>query len=200
LALVDALPEYLRDPVSFLYHAGWRVSEMRKIEWKHMDGDTLVLPPELAKNKTGRRLPLTGELGEIIERARKRRRLDQPRIFHNDGTAIGDFRKAWQRACVRVGRGQWIQEKKIPGVKRGRKKYLGLIVHDLRRSCVRNLIRSGLSEKIAMDQSGHKTRAIFERYNIVDDTDRQVAQRRYQAWLLEQKNEAVAVAAMAKAK
>jgi hypothetical protein len=62
------------------------------------------------------------------------------------------------------------------------------------------LIRSGLSEKIAMDQSGHKTRAIFERYNIVDDTDRQLAQRRYQAWLAEQRKEAVAVAAMAQAK
>ena len=45
LKLLAALPEYLQDPVSFLYHSGWRVSEMRKIERLYLDATTLVLPP-----------------------------------------------------------------------------------------------------------------------------------------------------------
>lgn len=43
-----------------------------------------------------------------------------------------------------------------------------------------------------MDQTGHKTRAIFERYNIVSDRDRVEAQQRYHAWLAEQQRQAAA--------
>ncbi len=55
--------------------------------------------------------------------------------------------------------------------KGSQRKYVGLIVHDLRRSGVRNLRRLGVQETIAMRISGHKTRAVFERYNIVDEAD-----------------------------
>jgi integrase len=199
LRLLAELPANLRDPVSFLYHSGWRVSEMRKIEWLHLDGATLVLPSELSKSNHARRLPLEGELAEIIQRAREHRRLEQPRIFHRNGRPIGDFRKLWQKACVAVGLGHWIEENDDLREKpkwKIRKKYRGLIVHDLRRSCVRNLVRSGLSEKIAMDQTGHKTRSVFERYNIVNDRDRIEAQQRYQAYLAEQQRQAAAVAVL----
>ena len=82
LALREALSDYLKDPVTFLYLSGWRVNEMRVLEWRDVDlaGGVVRLRPEISKNKNGRVLPLKGELLEIIEiRARKIQRfLTQP--------------------------------------------------------------------------------------------------------------------------
>ncbi len=171
LALRDGLPAHLKDPVTFLYLSGWRVSEMRTLEWRDVDlpGRELCLRPEVSKNKDGRPLPLRGELLEIIERAHEKRRPDCPFVFHDDGEPIGDFRKAWNTACKKAGLG-------------------GIIVHDLRRTAVRNMVRAGIPERVAMELSGHKTRRVFDRYNIVNDADRARASELLQSHLVAQSN------------
>src|SRR5205823_7990864 len=89
-----------------------------------------------------------------------------------DGT---NLRKEWQRACAAVGLGTLT---KVEGKRDAR--YTGLLIHDLRRSAVRNLVRAGVPEKVAMSISGHKTRSVFDRYNIVDEQDVVQAMRKVQ--------------------
>lgn len=155
LRLRGALPEDLRDPVGFLYASGWRVSEMRALEWRDVDlaGSVVRLRPELSKNGKGRVLPLRGELASIIERAQARRIPSTPFVFRRDnGEPVGLFRKSWASACRAAGLG-------------------AILVHDLRRCAIRNLVRAGTPEKVAMELSGHTTRSVFDRYNIVAESD-----------------------------
>src|SRR5208282_2398900 len=156
LALHDALPDYLKDAIAFLYQSGWRRGEMQSLEWRDVEPEWIRLRPEVSKNKHGRALPLLGELLDIIERARERRRLDCPYVFHRDGNQIGDFLFSWNKAAAKAGLGK-------------------VLVHDLRRCAVRNLARSVGSEKVAMSITGHRTRSVFDRYNIVSEADLQQA-------------------------
>lgn len=164
--LLACLPLDLRDPIAFLYHSGWRVGEMRTLEWRDVDlaGKVVYLRPELSKNRQARTLPLTGELWDIIERARARRSLVTPLVFHRQGRPLGDFRVDWRKATAAAG-------------------LKGLLVHDLRRSAVRNLVRAGVPEHLAMMFTGHKTRSVFHRYNIVTERDLIEAQERLSTYM-----------------
>jgi len=100
-----------------------------------------------------------------------------PTVFGKEGTVFDttNLRKAWQKACVAAGLGTLteVDEKADP-------RYTGLIIHDLRRSAIKNLMKAGVNEKVAMKISGHKTRDVFDRYHIVDTEDVVEAMRRVQ--------------------
>lgn len=151
--LASHLPDDgLRLLVRFLYATGMRVGEARQLEWRDVDGTVLRVRGATTKNGSARTLPIAGVVAEIVAEARQQRRLDCPTIFHRQGKAIGLFRKSWATATKAAG-------------------HEGLLVHDLRRSAVRNLIRSGVPERIAMGVTGHKTRSTFDRYNVVSAAD-----------------------------
>jgi integrase len=84
-----------------------------------------------------------------------------------------NLRKAWHKACVADGLGTFTEVEGKPDPR-----YNGLIIHDLRRSAIKNLMKAGVNEKVAMSISGHKTRDVFDRYHIVDAEDVVEAMRR----------------------
>lgn len=171
LRLLAQLPDHLKPIVEFLYLSGWRKGEAQKLEWRDVDlqGQTVRLRIENSKNKEARILPLTGRLSELFHEQHKERRLDCPHVFHHKGQKVGDFKKAWKTAC---------KESKLPGT----------LVHDLRRTAARNLSRAGVREEVAMEITGHKTRSMYRRYRIVDETDLREATEKLQTHL-ESQNE-----------
>jgi len=170
LAIVDNLPEYLKDFIPFIYYGGWRKGAARNLQWKDIDLETRTarLAIKSSKNKEPWVLPLAGQLWDIIERRLEQRRLDCPYVFHyRNGKKIGDFRKKWVKACKAAG-------------------LTGVIPHDLRRCAARNLSLSGVREQLAMKITGHKTNSMYRRYRIVDEDELRQAQEQQQAFLKNQ--------------
>ncbi|MFH0730547.1 MAG: site-specific integrase [Pseudomonadota bacterium] len=159
LAVRDALPQYLRGFVTFGYKLGWRIREITNLTWSQVDRNQWGVELEVGttKNKDGRLIFLDKELISIFEELWHQRKISKklvPYVFpnRNGDDKIKVFRFVWDKAFKDIG----VQPK---------------LFHDLRRTAVRNMIRSGFPEKVAMKISGHRTRSVFERYNIVDDKD-----------------------------
>jgi len=171
LALRDALPDHLKGFVTFGYRTGWRIGELAGLQWNQVDRErgTVRLHPGETKNDQGRTIYLDQELQEVFKGLWERRIKAGnalPWVFLNaDGTdRVKRFDKAWKAACQTAGL----------GVK---------LFHDFRRTAVRNMIRAGVPERVCMMVSGHKTRSVFDRYNVVSDTDLQLAAERQAAYL-----------------
>lgn len=174
------LPDHLKDPIAFLYRSSWRFAEMRDLTWrevhfanptafasssdrspgapiaesdKNSPGDSYIqLSASRSKNGRGRILPLRGELYAIMVRALAHRSTHTDLVFHNRHRRLADFRRAWRSSATAAG---------LPG----------LLIHDLRRSAIRNFVRAGVRESVVMKLSGHETRSVFDRYNITDAAD-----------------------------
>jgi len=171
IALRDELPDYLKGFVTFAYKTGWRVSEIEGLTWGQVDREQGIVRLEAGetKNDQGRTVYLDEELQEIIKgqwEGRKKSEKLIPYVFPgNDGKGrMKDFRGAWAKACKEAGIGK-------------------RLFHDLRRTAVRNMVRASIPERVAMMVSGHKTRSVFERYNIVSDTDLREAAQRQETYL-----------------
>lgn len=168
-AVLKHLPAPVQPVATFAYVTGWRgPSEILPLTWPQVDftGGVVRLEPGTTKNEEGRTFPLFPELRALLERQRTMTREIQlkgdriiPWVFHRKGKPIRSFRKAWATACRKAG-----QPGRIP--------------HDFRRTAVRNMVRKGIPERVAMQLSGHKTRSVFERYNIVSEGDLQEAGRK----------------------
>src|SRR5262249_32138664 len=108
----------------------------------------------------------------VIERRLKARRLDCEFIFHRDGRQVGEFRKTWTAACKAAGLAV-TQERNGQQIVRALR-----VPYDLRRTALRNMVRGGTDPAVAMKISGHRTRAVFDRYNIISEDDIRSAVRK----------------------
>ena len=172
LAVLARLPEPVQPAATFAYITGWRIdSEVLSLEWRQVDfgAGEVRLDPGKTKNGEGRTFPMTRDLREVLEQQKaitenlqRQFKVVCPRVFHRSGRPIKSFRVAFRTACTGAG---------CPG----------RVLHDFRRTAVRNLVRAGIPERVAMQMTGHKTRSVFERYNIVSAGDLREAAKRLDA-------------------
>ena len=178
------LPAHLRPIVDVAHITGWRTpSEILPLEWRQVDlqAGEVRLDPGATKNGEARVFPLTTALRRVLEAQRQvgdavsqaSDTVVRYVFCYTQGAKAGQritesgFNKAWRKACAEAG---------CPG----------RIPHDFRRTAVRNLVRAGVPERVAMQLTGHKTRAVFERYNIVSAGDLSDAAQRLDAYLTNQ--------------
>ena len=196
--LRQELPQHLRPVLALGYYAGMRLGEILRLRWLNVDwvNAEIRLDPGTTKNDEPRTIPMPGELLEMlrVERARNR---ESEFVFMNAGERISTFRKAWNSACVRTGLGIFTCRgcnapispgSRCTGCKKAKRRarqrlYRGLIFHDLRRTGIRNLVSAGVPERVAMAISGHRTRAVFDRYNIVSGRDLKDAAKKLELYL-----------------
>jgi integrase len=148
--LLKVLPLELRLLFVFGYHLGMRKSALLRLKWSQVDvtAGLIFLERKKSAKHVPQALPIYGDMRAFLEM--------QPRtsefLFARGSAPIKSFRSAWKTACKAAG---------MPD----------LLFHDLRRTAARNLRRAGVPESVAMKITGHKTRSMFERYNIVDEED-----------------------------
>jgi integrase len=153
----------LRPLMRFLYLTGWRAGEALGLTWAGVDfaAGVVRLEPGVTKNREGRELPFAAFPAPAdLLRARREQtsaaEREQQRIiataFHRNGKPIRSYAGAWEAACTEAG-------------------LSGRLVHDLRRTAVRNLERAGVSRSVAMKLTGHRTEAVYRRHAITSGAD-----------------------------
>lgn len=163
-AVRENLPAHLRPLVTFAYYTGWRRNEILSLEWRQVDFEhgIVKLEPSMTKTKRGRQFhfepidelknALTGQKAEAERVSKARGKIVSTVFFHPDGRRIKYFRQSWADACTAAG---------CPG----------RVLHDFRRTAVRNLVRLDVPDTVAMRITGHKTRSVFDRYDISSEAD-----------------------------
>jgi integrase len=168
--LIGLLPTHLRPLIMLLYYCGVRVNEARQIEWPQVNLDARIirLEEEQTKTEEARVIPLPSVLVMVLRD-----------IEPKTGLVFSDvnLRVEFEKACAGCGLGK--RTKMEPKDENGFVwyKYKGLLLHDLRRSAVRNLRKAGINESVIMKISGHRTAEVFRRYNIVSTDDLSTAMR-----------------------
>ena len=163
------LPAPWQDILDLAYYSGWRKNEILGLTWEEIDmaGGVIRLSSARSKTLVGRILPISPPIAEALARRRARRDPASPLVFHRDGIPVRRWRTAWRTACQAAG---------VPT----------RFLHDCRRTAARNLIRANVPERVAMLLTGHKSRAIFDRYNIIHEQELLDAGNQLVAYLVQQ--------------
>jgi integrase len=163
---------WLKAILAVAYTFGFRKSELllqMKVKQVDLETRSLSLYAGATKNDESRVIKMTEEVYELLRACVAGKSLDDHVFTRENGDPVLDFRGAWWALCKKAALGKFVKRRDRKG--RDQNKWQGLLFHDLRRSAVRNMVRCGVPEPVAMKLSGHKTRSVFERYNIVSESD-----------------------------
>jgi integrase len=158
--LYSRLPDGLKDFALFLYITGWRRGAVASLEWSDILDGNIYLRGVHSKNGKPYYVPILGELVGLVARRREARSITTDSgvllsslVFHRgDGKQINEFRKSWATACRAAG---------CPGT----------LVHDMRRSAARNLLRSKVNKDVVKMIGGWKTDSMLSWYNVTSEED-----------------------------
>ena len=154
--LLEACSGHLVPIVTLAYRTGMRRGEILGLRWEQLRlaERVILLDPKDTKTNEAREIPLDDALIEVFRGIP--RVLGCPNVFTVKRKAFGDSKTAFNAACRRAG----IQDFRF---------------HDLRHCAVTNLRKAGVPQNVIMSISGHKTDAMFRRYDKVDREDRLAA-------------------------
>ena len=150
---------WLRAMFEVAYNFGCRLGELLKLRVRQVDLAAKTITLEDTKNGEDRTFTLTAKAYVLIQQCVTNKQPSDHVFTWPNGRPIKDFRDSWATVCKQAG---------VPG----------LLFHDLRRTGARNMVRSGVPERVVMEIGGWKTRSVFDRYNIVSERDKQEAARK----------------------
>jgi len=165
---------------------GWRHAELLDLKVKQVNlvVGSIRLEPGTTKNGEGREVPMTPPVRELLTECVRRKAPDDHVFTRQSGEPVRDFRTAWGNCCVAAGVGTFCCPQCSQSVDEARRcvackrtwrrndlRYEGLIFHSLRRSAARNLRNSGVPEGVVQKIGGWRTRSMFDRYSIIDQSD-----------------------------
>jgi integrase len=173
---------WLRCLIACSYSFGFRKGEMLHLRVRQVDliERMIRLDAEDTKNGDARNISMTAEVFQLMTECLRGKQAEDY-VFTREpaGSHVCDPREEWYNLCVSSGLGRFEPAKRKNGEEYNR--YVGLNLHDFRRSAIRNMTRRGVHDSVAMKISGHKTASVFRRYNITDERDLATATRLIEA-------------------
>jgi integrase len=169
--LVEELPEHIL-PIAYVgYYTGMRRGEVLQLTWKkvNMQGGFIDLEAKDTKTSEPRRVYFNDILRNVFEKAQRVRNIRTDFVFTHRGRPIKSFRKGFENALDRA-------------------KIKDFWFHDLRHTFNTNMRKAGVDHTVIMKLTGHKTLAMFNRYNTVDQDDAIQAMQKLNLLLSEQKS------------
>ena len=170
----DKVGLWLRALLAVAYNFAFRKGELLSMRVRQIDLADLTIQLYDTKNGDPRNVKMFkgSEVATLLTACVVGKQPDDYVFTRKKNKPVKGFRRIWKTVCENAGRPD-------------------LLFHDLRRSGVRNLIRAGVYQSVAMKISGHRTNSVFERYNIIDDADLAEAARKLDE---KQKSNALALA------
>ncbi len=169
LKLIEVMPEHVANVVTVAYYTGMRKGEILNLTWDRifLEEGYILLRSEDTKNEHEREVPLFDNLVHLFSDLNKVRAIDHDFVFTYRNRPLRDVRESFNKACQAIG----LENFKF---------------HDLRHTFVTSMRKAGVHQTVIMEMTGHRTRAMFDRYNKIDGDDKRVALEQFEALIKSQ--------------